>query len=45
MEPKLMGKNVSMTLAPLPIAKRRRHFSIDPNLAPLEDDEEGEKEE
>ncbi len=45
MEPKLMGKNVSMTLAPLPIAKRRRHFSIDPNLAPLEDEEEGEEEE
>jgi hypothetical protein len=29
-----------MTLAPLPAAKRKRHFSIDPNLAPLEDDED-----
>jgi translation initiation factor IF-3 len=41
-EPKLMGRNVTMTLAPLPTAKRKRHFSIDPNLAPLEDEDEDE---
>ena len=37
MEPKLLGKNVTMTLAPLPQSKRKRHF--------FGEDEEGEAEE
>jgi len=36
-EPKLMGKSVTMTLAPLPAAKRKRHFLSDHDLPPLED--------
>lgn len=40
MEPKLQGKSVTMTLAPLPAAKRKRRFAIDPDLAPLEDEAE-----
>ena len=28
-EPKLMGRNVTMTLAPLPQNKRKRHFLSD----------------
>ena len=35
MEPKLMGKNVTMTLAPLPAAKRKRRFESDAELEPL----------
>jgi translation initiation factor IF-3 len=46
MEPKLMGKSVTMTLAPLPANKRKRRFMSDPNLAPMEDEaEEGDEEE
>jgi translation initiation factor IF-3 len=37
-EPKLQGKSVTMTLAPLPSNKRKRKFSIDPDLEPLEDE-------
>jgi len=40
MEPKLMGKSVTMTLAPLPENKRKRHFLSDHDLPPLEDDDE-----
>ncbi len=36
-EPKLMGKSVTMTLAPLPANKRKRHFLSDHELPPLED--------
>ena len=43
MEPKLMGKNVTMTLAPLPAAKRKRHFSTEGELAPLEDESDEEE--
>lgn len=44
MEPKLMGKSVTMTLAPLPPAKRKRHFLSDDELPDLEatDDEDDE---
>jgi translation initiation factor IF-3 len=44
-EPKLQGRNVTMTLAPLPAAKRKRQFAIDPNLAPMVDEEDEEEEE
>ena len=46
MEPKLMGKSVTMILAPLPSNKRKRHFYSDHELPPLEDsdhDEEGDE--
>ena len=43
-EPKTMGKNVTMTLAPLPQAKRKRKFSIDHDLPPMEDDHDEEDE-
>ncbi len=45
MEPKLMGKSVTMTLAPLPAAKRKRHFLSDEELEPLEDEPEGDDDE
>ncbi|MEI9894310.1 MAG: translation initiation factor IF-3 [Chthoniobacter sp.] len=49
MAPKLMGKSVTMTLAPLPSNKRKRHFYSDHELPPLEDeadeDEDDEAEE
>jgi len=48
MEPKLMGKSVTMTLAPLPSNKRKRHFQSDHDLPSLEDSdaaEEGDDEE
>jgi translation initiation factor IF-3 len=46
MQPKLLGKSVTMTLAPLPANKRKRHFYSDHELPPLEDepDEEDEDE-
>ena len=37
MEPKMMGKSITMTLAPLPANKRKRHFMSDHDLPPLED--------
>ena len=46
MEPKLMGKSITMTLAPLPAGKRKRRFSTTDELAPLEneaDDEEDDE--
>lgn len=45
MEPKTMGKSITMTLAPLPQNKRKRHFLSDHDLPPLEDEEEEEEEE
>ena len=45
MEPKLMGKSVTMTLAPLPQNKRKRHFYSDHDLPPLEDDEDEDEDE
>src|SRR5258708_39491349 len=36
MEPKLLGKSVTMTLAPLPQAKRKRQFASDGELPPME---------
>ena len=44
MEPKLMGKSVTMTLAPLPVNKRKRHFLSDHDLPPLEDTDKPEDE-
>lgn len=44
MEPKLMGKSITMTLAPLPANKRKRHFFSDHDLPPLEDDDDDEDE-
>ena len=38
MAAKLMGKSVTMTLAPLPSNKRKRHFYSDHELPPLEDE-------
>lgn len=45
MEPKLLGKSVTMTLAPLPQNKRKRHFLSDHDLPPLEDDEDDDEDE
>jgi len=45
MEPKLMGKSVTMTLAPLPENKRKRHFLSDHDLPPLEDGDEEDEDE
>lgn len=45
MEPKLMGKSVTMTLAPLPANKRKRHFYSDHDLPPLEDTDRAEDDE
>ena len=45
MEPKLMGKSVTMTLAPLPANKRKRHFLTDHDLPPLEDTDKDEDDE
>lgn len=42
-EPKLMGKSVTMTLAPLPQNKRKRHFLSDHELEPLEDEADEEE--
>jgi len=43
MEPKLMGKSVTMTLAPLPQNKRKRHFQSDHDLPSLEDSDKAGK--
>ena len=39
-EPKLMGRSVTMTLAPLPKGKRKRRFFSVHDLEPLEDEDE-----
>lgn len=44
-EPKLMGKSVTMTLAPLPANKRKRHFYSDHELPSLESTDEGHDDE
>jgi translation initiation factor IF-3 len=49
-EPKQQGRNVVMTLAPLPAAKRKRKFAKHDDLPPMEDEDdededEGEEEE
>ena len=43
-EPKLMGRSVNMTLAPLPAAKRKRKFLSSHDLPPLEDTDGDEDE-
>lgn len=43
-EPKLQGRNVLMTLAPLPAAKRKRNFSTEGELPEDPDAESGEEE-
>jgi translation initiation factor IF-3 len=43
-EPKLQGKSVTMTLAPLPANKRKRHFLSTHDLPPLEDSDHDEDE-
>jgi translation initiation factor IF-3 len=48
-EPKMQGRNVTMTLAPLPANKRKRRFASDEDLPSLEstdaaDEEEGDEE-
>ena len=45
MAPKLLGKSITMTLAPLPANKRKRHFVSDHELPPLEDEPDEEEEE
>jgi len=44
MEPKLMGKSISMTISPLPLNKRKRRFTAENEELPPEppDDEEEE---
>jgi translation initiation factor IF-3 len=45
MDPKLMGKSITMTLAPLPANKRKRHFYSEHALPPLEDEPDEEDDE
>jgi translation initiation factor IF-3 len=40
MEPKITGRNVTMTLSPLPVNRRKRRFSA-PQKAPEKDEEAG----
>lgn len=44
-EPKLQGRNVTMTLAPLPANKRKRSFASDSELPPMKDDAEEDDDE
>jgi len=44
MEPKLLGKSITMTLAPLPQNKRKRHFFSDHELPSLESTDENDEE-
>lgn len=44
-EPKMQGRNVTMTLAPLPANKRKRRFSSDEDLPSLESTDEGHEDE
>ena len=43
-EPKMQGRNVTMTLAPLPANKRKRNFLSDRELPPLESGDDVEEE-
>jgi len=46
MEPKAAGRNITMTLSPLPANKRKRRFSVqDEEIEPDKDDEPDEAEE
>jgi translation initiation factor IF-3 len=40
MEPKLMGKSISMTMSPLPANKRKRRFTVEDEELPPEPIEE-----
>jgi translation initiation factor IF-3 len=40
MEPKLMGKSISMTMSPLPANKRKRRFTVEDEELPPEPVEE-----
>ncbi len=44
-EPKQQGRNVTMTLAPLPSNKRKRRFAESDDLPPMKDDHDDEDEE
>ena len=44
-EPKLMGKSVTMTLAPLPVNKRKRHFLSEHDLEAMPEDDDDDEEE
>lgn len=44
-EPKLMGKTVTMTLAPLPANKRKRHFFTEHELLETDDEDEEDDDE
>jgi len=39
MEPKLVGRAISMTLSPLPVGKRKRRFTKESEIVESEDDE------
>jgi translation initiation factor IF-3 len=43
-EPKLQGRSITMTLAPLPAAKRKRQFLSNHELPPLEDSDHDDEE-
>jgi translation initiation factor IF-3 len=45
MEPKLMGKSINMTMSPLPIAKRKRKFTVEDEELPPDPAESPESEE
>jgi translation initiation factor IF-3 len=44
-EPKMQGRNITMTLAPLPANKRKRNFHSPHDLPPLESTDHDEEEE
>jgi translation initiation factor IF-3 len=44
-EPKMQGRNVTMTLAPLPANKRKRRFAESDDLPPLEENDEADEDE
>src|SRR4051812_4420428 len=44
MEPKLAGRNITMTLSPLPAARRKRRFSVAADDADLENEPEDDEE-
>jgi translation initiation factor IF-3 len=45
MEPKLAGRNITMTLSPLPQARRKRRFSVAADDADAENEPQGDEEE
>jgi hypothetical protein len=40
MEPKIAGRNITMTLSPLPSARRKRRFSVEADDADAEKEEQ-----